>query len=195
MMKRLTVLTIAAVATWACQNAGPVAPSGAAPGGASATSLGKGVMISATGGGHYDLGVIVKFSMSANQKDDGTASGEFHHKTELNGLVIDFSGRVTCLSVDSANGRAWIGGVVTQNRSEDPRFTTAIHQVGRDIWFRVLDNGEGGGAAPDRTTFVGFEGGGGILTTAEYCAARIWPNDPPNDRTSPLTAGNIQVRP
>jgi membrane dipeptidase len=48
---------------------------------------------------------------------------------------------------------------------------------------------------PDRTTFVGFEGGGGIQTSAEYCAAQIWPNNPPNDRTSPLSAGNIQIRP
>lgn len=192
----VVVAALAAMTTVACQNSGPVAPSPVVTSAADATGLGSGVAISATGGGMYDAGVIVQFSMTANQKADGTAHGQFHHKTEIAGMTIDFSGRVTCMAVDSANGRAWIGGVVTENRSEDTRFTTAIHQVGQDVWFRVLDSGEGSASAPDRTTFLGFEGGGGIITSAEYCAAQIWPNEPtPNFRTSPLTAGNIQVRP
>lgn len=191
-MKRLTTVVVAALTGLACQNSGPLAPSPAAGGGAA--DLGSGVVISTTGGGMYDAGVIVEFSMSALQKADGTAMGEFHHKTDLGGLAVDFSGRVTCVAVDSANRRAWIGGVVTANRSEHPSFTGEINQVGRDVWFRVLDSGEGQGD-PDRTTFLGFEGAAGIITSAEYCEAQIWPNDPPNDRTSPLTAGNIQVRP
>jgi hypothetical protein len=191
-MKRLTTVMVAALTGLACQNSGPLSPSPAA--GSGAADLGRGVVISTTGSGMYDAGVIVEFSMSAHQKADGRALGEFRHRTELGGLVIDVSGRVTCVAVDSANRRAWIGGVVTENNSEHPSFTGAIHQVGRDVWFRVLDSGEGQGD-PDRTTFLGFEGAAGIVTSAEYCEAQIWPNDPPNDRTSPLTAGNIQVRP
>jgi hypothetical protein len=192
MTKRLMTVLVAALAAFACQNGGPATPSPLA-GGSGSTELGNGVVISATGGGMYNAGVIVQFSMSANQKADGTAHGQFHHKTVLGGLVVDFSGEVTCMAVDSENHRAWIGGVVTENRSEHPSFTTAIHQVGRDIWFRVLDNGQGNGSEPDRTTFLGFEGGGGIPTSAAYCAERIWPDG--NARTSPLTNGNIQVRP
>jgi hypothetical protein len=45
----------------------------------------------------------------------------------------------------------------------------------------------------DRTTFMGFEGGGGIITSEEYCDLQIWPDE--NARTSPVTQGDIQVRP
>ncbi|NIU75387.1 MAG: hypothetical protein GWN71_17950, partial [Gammaproteobacteria bacterium] len=49
-----------------------------------------------------------------------------------------------------------------------PGFQEDVHQPGRDIWFRVVDYGEGENATqPDRSTFVGFEGDAGIITSAE----------------------------
>ncbi len=163
--------------------------------------LGPGVMaaggieLSATGGGHYLLAgfLDIKLSVSAVQDGNGNASGQFRQSLIFGGNLIDFKGRVTCLAVDSENGRAWIGGVVTQNLSEHPDFQTDLHEPGDDVWFRVLDSGEGSGADPDRTTFLGFEGAGGIITSEEYCEAQIWPDD--NARTNPVTQGNIQVRP
>lgn len=154
----------------------------------------NGVTASATGGGHVDLGVPVKFSFSAVQRDpSGEATGQLRFSTELGGLAIDFRGRVTCMTTDPENARAWIGGVVTRNDSEHPGFTGEIHDVGRDIWFRVVDYGQGGSAPQaDRTTFVGFEGARGIITSEEYCAARLWLDD--DVGTGPLTSGNIQVR-
>lgn len=147
----------------------------------------------ATGGGHYDIaGLIVQFSFSAVQYADGSASGAFHHQTSFDGLTAELYGRVTCLAVDPDNHRAWIGGVITKNSSTDPDLGAAIHQPGRDIWFRVVDYGSGGGAPSDRTTFTGFEGSGGIITSAEYCAARIWPDG--DARTWPVT-GNVTVTP
>ena len=193
-MRRLNSVTLLAVLGCACQNVAPLRPSQGLAGGTDPASSPNGVAISTTGGGTYDAGVIVRFSMSAVQNDLGQAAGEFHHKTELGGLAVDVSGRVTCMAVDAVNRRAWIGGVVTANRSAHPGFTTDIHQVGRDVWFRVLDAGEGQ-AEPDRTTFLGFEGAAGIFTSAEYCIEKIWPDDPPNARTSALLNGNIQVRP
>ena len=88
--------------------------------------------------------------------------------------------------------------MITQNLSTQPDFRDdEINQVGRDIWFRVVDYGEGANAAePDRTTFVGFEGGGGIITSQEYCDAQIWPGPPgevEDARTNAVVAGNIQV--
>ena len=135
----------------------------------------------------------VVFSLNAKHKSDGTGNGQFRFSVELGGLPIDFHGEVICLTVDSVNGRAWIGGVVTQNNSEHPAFTDVIHEPGRDVWFRVLDSGEGDGSDMDRSTFLGFEGAGGIITSEDYCAAAIWPDD--NERTSPVIEGNIQVRP
>jgi hypothetical protein len=109
----------------------------------------------------------------------------------LDGQTIDFHASVTCLSVDLENGRAWIGGVITQNNSTDPDFQGDIYQPGQDIWFRVLDSGNGQNAPGDRTTFVGFKGSAGFDTSAAYCAGRPWPAD--NARTWEVT-GNVQVK-
>lgn len=38
-------------------------------------------------------------------------------------------GTVTCLSVDTVNHRAWIGGVLTKVESDNP----AARQVGEDV--------------------------------------------------------------
>jgi hypothetical protein len=145
-----------------------------------------------TGGGHYfitTLGLEMQFGFSAILNQDGGASGSFHHQGTLDGLAIAFHGSVTCVSFDPDNHRAWIGGVITANRSEHPSFLTTVHEVGHDIWFRVLDTGPGqAGDTPDRTTFVGFEGV--IASSQEYCDTMPWPAD--NARTWPV-AGNLTV--
>ena len=145
-----------------------------------------------TGGGQYSLsGLPAKFSVSAIRHPDGAATGEFRQfLDEGGGVVVDFHASVTCMAVDPVNHRGWIAGVITENRSTDPDFLTPIQQPGQDIWFRVLDGGDGGG---DRLTFTGFQGSAGIQTSAEYCETQPWPAD--NARTWPVTAGNISVRP
>ncbi|HUG99741.1 MAG TPA: hypothetical protein VMQ83_11285, partial [Gammaproteobacteria bacterium] len=153
---------------------------------------GAGVVASATGGGHFLVGgaLDVKFSFSAVQQANGAAHGKSRHSVVLQDQLIEFFADVTCVSVDTENGRAWIGGVVLRNNSEHPAFTTERTQPGRDIWFRVLDSGEGLSEA-DRSTFVGFEGDADVITSLEYCAVQPWPAD--NARTSPVVQGNIQV--
>ena len=154
-----------------------------------------GAPASANGGGYLDFGggLLVQFAFSAVQQGpDLDAAGQMRFSVELGGELIEFHGVTTCMAVDDAQGRAWIGGVITHNRSTHPGWTTPIHQVGKDIWFRVLDSGEGSAAPPDRSTFVGFEGGGGIITSQEYCEAQIWPDG--NARTVPQASGDIQVR-
>ncbi len=157
----------------------------------------------ATGGGQYDLPLAGemfpgKFSFSAVQFSDASATGRLRFVLDLGdgipdviaGGVVEIQGDVTCVSAEPDLGRAWVGGVITQNRSTQPDFRDdPTTQVGKDVWFRVLDDGEGKGAT-DRTTFVGFEGGGGIITSQEYCDTQIWPDD--NARTNPVS-GNIQV--
>jgi hypothetical protein len=145
---------------------------------------------SVMGGGQATLSVgPMDVEVMAKQHLDGSAKGTFRHFIVTSTGTVDFTGQVTCLSVDDALGRAWIGGKVLTNNSTRPDFMTSIHEVGDEIWFRVADNGEGGNAtAPDRSTSPGFEGALGIITSAEYCAARLWPNEP-----SALITGNIQV--
>jgi hypothetical protein len=108
------------------------------------------------------------------------------------GFTVDFSGEVTCMAVDPVNHRAWIGGVVTENRSDDPNHGLEIHQPGSDVWFRVVDYGEGAAAQPDRSSVYGFEGAAGVTTSAEYCALQLWPAGDVN--TFELLEGNLQVR-
>lgn len=161
---------------------------------ASTARAGDGVGAAATGGGHYFLppfDLEMQFGFSAIVHGDGRATGAFHHRGLLEGLAIDFSGEVTCLSVDPIHHRAWIGGVITANRSEHPSYLTTVNEVGHDIWFRVVDNGPGqSDDVPDRTTIVGFEG---IFPTSKfYCDTMPWPAG--DARTWEVT-GNVTVRP
>ncbi|MGH9348109.1 MAG: hypothetical protein ACRD26_12690 [Vicinamibacterales bacterium] len=190
----------------ACSNpTGPSLQSAVAlEGGASAsagpttTATGHSPVIKAVGGGTFIITLadgseaIVDFSMSGLSTPAGNATGRFHHRTTLGGLGVEFIGETTCLSVDPVNNRAWIGGVIVENHSEHPSFTTPRTQPGKDIWFRVLDNGVGK-APDDRSTFVGFEGDAGIDTSEEYCQVQIWPDG--NARTWPVVRGNITVNP
>ncbi len=159
-------------------------------------SFRHGSILLSVGRGNYLIADTfdVDFRMVAIQTPRGFVRGAFRQSLIFQDQLIDFEGKVTCMAVDAENGRAWIGAVVTKNNSEHPSFTTEIHQPGRDVWFRVLDTGRHS-KEPDRSTFMGFEGGGGIITSEEYCAIQIWPNDPPNARTNPVTSGNILVRP
>ena len=191
-MRRTTCVIAAAIVAAGFQSAIPsVSPSwlearGAAP-------AANPVVMWATGGGEYFLpasNVDVQFSLTAQQRADGTASGQFHHSLTLGGLLVEFHGRVICMAVDAANHRAWIGGLITQNNSEHPSFQQEIHDVGKDIWFRILDNGDGASAAPDVTTFTGFKGSGGVDTSPEYCQRQIWPANPPG-----IITGNVSVKP
>lgn len=188
--KRTVLILAMAAAGSICSG---VAQSESLLNGIGANNKAAGVIASSTGGGHFAIGTLdIRFSFSANQRPDGSASGHHRHEVTFQGLPVDFSGEVICVTVDEAEGRAWIGAIITQNRSEHPAFTEARHEPGRDIWFRVLDTGEGN-AEPDRSTFVGFEGDAGIITSQEYCDVQPWPDD--NARTNPVTEGNIQVRP
>jgi hypothetical protein len=95
------------------------------------------------------------------------------------------------MAVDPVNHRAWIGAVITENTSTHPDFQQWYHQPGEDVWFRVVDYGEGSDAPSDRKTFMGFENTPGIPTSEVYCQLQIWPAD--DARTWPVTEGNIQV--
>jgi hypothetical protein len=175
-----------AVAISAC---GPLAPAGVRSDvdseGVEQETSETGVLDQVTGGGQFEHPVfgIVTLSFVAIRHPDGQVSGQFQQHQPAFGFT--YQGNVTCFAVDPLNHRAWIGGVLTQ--SNDPDLVT---EVGDDAWFRVLDSGEAN-TAPDRSTFLGFEGGGGIITSEEYCQVRIWPEG--NARTWPVVHGNIVI--
>jgi len=156
----------------------------------SSTPQNEAAIGSVRGSGQYDIGgLIVDFSFDAEIEENGKGDGEFRiFADEGDGLTVDFEGKVTCLAVDAVNRRAWIGGRVKSNASTDPTLQAKIHRPGHDIWFRVLDDPAG-----DRSTFVGFEGSAGFITSADYCAGQPWPAD--NARTWPVVAGGITILP
>lgn len=158
-------------------------------------SLAKGAVVaSANGGGKAELPAgfsALEFSFGAIQLGNDRANGTFRMFFESATGTRDFHGKVTCVASDPATGRAWIGGVVTRNNSTNPSSQQPRHQVGEDVWFRVLDDGEGNGVV-DRTTVLGFAGDAEIITSAEYCQTMPWADN--NANTWPVAAGNIQVR-
>ena len=188
-------MAVAALSSLGCEPL--TAPRALLPG--DLPDLSNGVVMSATGGGIVDLSSAAvtvgneSFAFSAVLKGDGSAGGQFHSAREADGHLIAFSGDVTCLYVDAANHRAWIGGIITENSSTHPLFLTNVHEVGDDVWFRVVDYGESANDATDRSTVYGFAGAAGILTSVDYCTQRPWPAA--DARTFPLGAGNIQVKP
>lgn len=156
-------------------------------------AAGGGIVASATGSGTYLLlgTSLAEFEVSAVQHANGSAAGTLRHRVELGGFLIEFEGDVTCVTMDPVNHRAWIGGVITLNNSTHPSFTTPRTQVGHDIWFRVVDYGEGSASPADRTSFTGFEGDLDIPTSAAYCALQPWADL--DARTWAFVDGNVQV--
>jgi hypothetical protein len=156
----------------------------------------RGIATASAGGGKYtvvsatgDLAEML-FGYGAVVTRNGRARGHLLHIGTFQGETIEFHGEVTCLAVDSENHRAWIGGVITKNRSTHPTYRDSVWaQPGEDIWFRVLDADAAGTGEQDRTTFVGFEGA--IPSSEAYCRDRIWPDG--NARTWPVQ-GNIVVK-
>jgi hypothetical protein len=192
--KSCVVVAVALVAT-ACQSPTHSDSALLLEAGTETLAVTAGPPAGTTGGGVYSFAntADVRFNFNAIATGRGNATGHLFQSFVFGGELIEFRGRVTCFSVDSTTGRAWIGGVVTENNSTHPQFTTPRTQPGRDIWFRVLDGGEGANAAePDRSTISGFEGDRGIITSADYCAAQLWVDG--NANTHPVTEGNIKVR-
>jgi hypothetical protein len=173
-----------------------IGPDSSAP--SARIAFANGVTARASGGGHFHnpaFGVDVQFAFTAVQRDpSGDATGNFHFSaTSLTGQAIDVHGSITCVTTDPENPRrAWMGGVITKNKSEHPVFTGETSQVGRDAWFRVVDYGEGANATQaDRATMIFFEPAGGFTSAEGFCQSQLWF---PDDRlTNALLNGNIQV--
>jgi hypothetical protein len=135
---------------------------------------GEGVVVQAMGAGVVDFNPTGdfgdgKFQFVAIRRADGSVTGHFYQSRERATGLVEFFGDVTCVTIDpNFPGRARIGGIVTANNSTDPAFLTTNHEVGDDVWFRVEDNGNGGGA-DQRSTTYGFKPTL-VNTSAEYCA-------------------------
>lgn len=135
-----------------------------------------GHLVSAAGVGVVDLSTAsnppgqfgdATFVFLAWRLGSGPAFGYFRQSRQSPTGLVEFEGRVTCLTIDqNFPGRARIGGVVTKNNSTAPGSLTVNHEVGDDVWFRVQDGKAG---AADASTTYGFVPTL-VTSSAAYCA-------------------------
>jgi hypothetical protein len=158
---------------------------------ASAAARGQYEVAAASGGANWDLGgfdldgdgaedpIGNVLAFNAVRYADGTVSGQMEYQQSALGDSFRFHGTVTCIGVYDGN-RAKFGGRIT--RSDDETIP-----VGVFMWFTVVDNGQGGAPAPDRSSILGI---GDNAANEAFCAS----NAPPNPRFSAnITSGNITV--
>jgi hypothetical protein len=198
MNRTFSLALAAALAASACEGPAPTGTPLASPQSGAFTDKdkGNGIELQVKGDGKAQLppgNSLLTFYVHVKQHAGGDAQGTFHQRYSSGGLTSDFTGEVTCIAVDQANHRAWIGGVITKNRSTDPSQQGGIFEPGSEIWFRVLDSESDPSGAPDRTTVFGFTGSGGLTTSAQYCAAQHWTAN--NANTWAVTRGEIRIQP
>ena len=125
---------------------------------------------------------LTTFSYSAIARADGTAAGEYQYHFRAADFFIH--GTVTCASVSGNAG--WVGGLIDKVVSGDPADQAL---VGTEIWWRVVDNGEGANDAADQTTSLLFAIPGLPITAESWCR-----NQDVRGVMRPVLNGNIQVR-
>ena len=195
-MKYLSAVSLAAcLALAACGDELPTRPAvedGLTTSEAGLDVLPPNVAAFARGGGTWDLNlgdldgdgaddpINNVLGISAVRYEDGTVKGQMEYKQRVFGLSFDFHGPVTCIGVYDDGTRAKFGGPIT--RSNDPDIP-----VGVFMWFTVVDNGQGAGSPPDRSSILGI---GDEQANEDFCAS----DAPPNSRFSAdLTSGNIVI--
>jgi hypothetical protein len=164
-MGSLLVCTgLLALACDGTQSAAPSAAEGSA-GQVARSSSGAAAVLS--GSGHHTRVVgteedLTTFSFTAVRHADGSVLGHYQYDFRARGFAVH--GKVTCVSTNGT--QAWVGGTVDQVVTKDPAFESLL---GLEMWWRSIDNGEGGSASPDLTTGVGFEIEGNPTTAESWC--------------------------
>lgn len=164
---------LAAAASMACE-AGSTAP--AVPDEARfASAAGPAVAAAADGGAHWTVppslfGFEVgnKLTFNGRKMADGTVTGRIDYHQSFLGNDIHLNARLTCLEVYDGGTRVKYGGVVTV--SNDP----GIVPGELFIWFQGIDNGQGAGAPPDRSTIAGA---GDEAANEAFCASDAPPRN------------------
>lgn len=141
-----------------------------------AAAGGRGIAASATGSGQITIGGEMRtFAFTAQRDAANNTRGQAEVINRDAGIRVHMT--LNCLQV--AGNVATMSGSITESNS-----STAAFATGDPIWFQVVDNGEGAGAAPDLISLVYASfGPPGIPCTSPLVPATI-----------PIEGGNIQVR-
>lgn len=110
----------------------------------------------------FELGVLVTFN--GRKYNDGEVLGRIDYHVSAFGEHFHDNIRMTCLEVYDNGTRAKYGGVVEVSNNTEPG--------SQYVWFQAIDNGEGEGAPPDRSTIGGV---GTQEENAAFCASPALP--------------------
>ena len=202
----LSVLLAGPLTLLGCDAADPAAPSAVTADAPLATANAGARGPSVNGSGHFTTpradgsDFLRRFTVSAREHADGEVTGRLN----LQALGQHTQGDVTC--VNFFDNVAVLAGFVTANgNGGDQEAGYYVFRVGGNFVIFVEDNGEGGGAAPDRITLVAQFFGNGEFPDLDFPDdqsvvdfACTQPLGVVQSFLSPLNdivAGNIQVRP
>ncbi len=118
-------------------------------------------------------GVTYRFTMEGSVLSDESGYGRFRIYSFQGDGKMDVSGEMTCVSIDSAERRIWLSGMITQNSSTDDKFRSGQYAAGNYLQFRARPNSMDGQnpAAIEVPNFVD-------KTTAEaFCNKGDWSDD------------------
>lgn len=87
---------------------------------------------------------VQHFSFHAQLNSDGTVSGSWESKSPSQDIRAH--GEITCLEFEGTNEAYLVGFITHFTLGEDPVF---VPEIGDEIWFNVIDNGEGNNSPPD----------------------------------------------
>lgn len=122
------------------------------------------------------------FSFNAQERKDGTVTGSGVLQIPIQGEPgnVDIHFDIDCLNSDGTN--AIMTGTVTKS---------TVWPVGWEVWFKVVDNGEGANASgPDQMTLL-F---GGEPEEIDDCLVDYTVLEPEEVLLYDVTAGNVQVK-
>jgi len=119
------------------------------------------------------------FSFTARRYADGTVAGEWERIRRPDGNAADTKSRgvVTCFTI--VDNEVWLGGYATRGMYSDFPF--------KEVRWRVKDNGQGQGSAPDQISLQGI--GQPLGSAAGFCH-----NRPTGLALHDIEAGNIEIR-
>lgn len=164
-VRRLGALALGLALAGCSDDRSPLEPEPGSPAQAEDHSTGVVVQVKGTADHIRTVGTVTAltlFFFDSERKADGTTTGSYFYNFQAAGFSVQ--GPVTCIS--TAGNQAWIGGVVESIDSPAPEDQEL---VGRDIWWRSIDNGQGDNAALDITTGLGFAFPGSTITAESWC--------------------------
>ncbi len=131
-----------------------------------ATAFGKGTFERADG-------KLASFTFDANYTRSGPVTGNISYTVFLDEGKIDLSAKVICGHYDMDTKRAWVGGEITENRSNHSAYQDGDYATGGNLWFRFEESE----THPDPAAKIADMSFGSKDGATAFCDAKGWSAD------------------